>query len=97
MAITLEFTWRGVVLPNAYVRLDDIRGSKLSTRPMPQQGSTGVWHSVVGIYADSVAATQHPPVLTLDVSIPFVTDEAPMPLLYAMLKTMPEFSGAIDC
>ncbi len=94
MAISCDFTWRGIVVKNAYIRVDKIFGSKRPELPIPDAPNEPKWYAAVGVYADS---GQNIPLLIVDVSIPFVTDESPYPGLYSALKTMPEFSGAVDC
>lgn len=94
MAISCDFQWRGVVIKNAYIRVDKIYGSKRVELPIPDAPNDPKWFASAGVYADP---NQTVPVLIVDVSIPFVTDESPYPRLYATLKAMPEFSGAVDC
>lgn len=94
MALQLDFPWRGVTIPQAYVRLDHVRGGKRENRSTPQMPGEAIWHGVVGIYAD---ANQPVPLFTVDVIVPWVADQDPFPVLYAALKAAPEFAAAVDC
>lgn len=94
MAITLNMNWRGVNIPNAYVRIDHTRGGKRENRHTPQMPGEAIWHAVVGVYASSEETV---PIFTVDVIVPFTAEESPFPSLYATLKMAPEFEGAIDC
>ena len=95
MAIKLNFIWRGVTIPQAYVRIDHIQGGKREERVTPSMSGTAVWQASVGVYADS---GQNVPILVLGISVP-ITDinESPFIPLYAALKAMPDFAGAVDC
>lgn len=95
MAITLNFEWRGVMIPGAYVRIDYVRGGKRGgVTPQQQSEDQGVWLGGVGIYA---SAAEPVPFLTTDVEVPWVGEESPYGPLYAALKARPEFEGATDC
>lgn len=96
MALSLNFNWRGAVLTGAYVRIDEVRGGMRMTRPGPQQDATGLWQGTVCVYASTAAASLHPPVVVMDVTIPYDAIRAPLPLLYTALKLRPEFAGAVD-
>lgn len=95
MAIKLNFIWRGVTIPQAYVRIDHISGGKREERVTPSMPGTAVWQASVGIYADP---SQDVPILVLSVTVPISNiNQSPFISLYAALKAMPEFAGAVDC
>lgn len=94
MAISCDFSWRGIVVKNAYIRVDKIFGAKRPDLVVPDNPIEPKWFAAVGIYADS---EQSVPIVVLDISIPFVTDQSPYPGLYEALKNMPQFPGATDC
>lgn len=94
MAIQLDFTWRGVMVPNAYVRIDHIAGGKRENRPTPDHPGEAVWQAVAGIYA---TAQEPVPILQVGLVVPFVDDQSPFVPLYEALKLLPEFAGATDC
>lgn len=96
MALSLDFPWRGLTIKGAYVRLDEVRGGKRMVRPGPQKDATGLWQATACFYASRQAADEHPPILVLEVTIPYDAEKPPLPLLYAMLKTSPELAGASD-
>ena len=93
MAIKLPMTWRGINIPNAYIRIDRIQGGKRERRSTSQDPGEAIWQATVGIYAD---ATQDVPALTMSITAPLVNEDRPFPALYAALKALPEFSGAVD-
>lgn len=100
MAIKLNFIWRGVNVPQAYVRIDHISGGKREPRgipPPPGQTSitAAIWMATAGIYADPA---QGVPILTLNLTASLTdANETPFVALYAALKALPEFAGAVDC
>lgn len=94
MAIMLDLSWRGVVVPNAYVRVDRITGGKREFSPNPQVPGQSVWVGVFGIYANP---SESVPLWAVEVIIPFDTEESPFPGLYAALKESPDFSNGVDC
>lgn len=93
MAIKIPMTWRGISIPNAYIRVDRIQGGKRENRSTPQEPGEAIWHATVGIYADE---NQLAPALTLTVTAPMTGEDRPFAVLYAALKALPEFSGAVD-
>jgi hypothetical protein len=94
MALTLNLPWRGLVIPNAYVRIDHVRGGKREGNITPNSPTLALWYAVAGVYADE---NQQIPLWTLDVRVPFFADESPFGPLYDELKALPEFEGAVDC
>lgn len=94
MALCGEFTWRGVTVPSAYVRIDSIRGGKYMPQIVPERPTESYWSATAGVYADN---TQSVPLLSVDVKAPFTVEESPYPGLYAALKQIPSLSGMVDC
>lgn len=94
MAITLNFKWRGLTIPGAYIRVDHVRGGKRENRVTHDMPGEAIWHGVAGVYATPEEDT---PIFTVDVVVPFIADESPFPALYSALKAAPDFEGAVDC
>lgn len=99
MAIKKDYTWRGVLVPQAYIRIDQISGGMRVPRGIPKPANeppvtAAIWLATVGIYAD---ATQYVPIMTLNLSAPITNpNESPFAALYAALRALPEFTGALD-
>lgn len=94
MAITCNYSWRGITVPNAYIRVENVNGGKRENRPTPQMAGEAIWVGHIGIYASS---TEPVPINTLTLIIPWDGEVSPYNLFYAELKAMSEFSGATDC
>ena len=94
MAIRLNFTYRGVVIPQAYIRINHITGGKYEDKVTPNNVRIPTWRATVGVYA---SATEETPIVTLSVTTPLTNmNQSPFVSLYAALKAMPEFAGAVD-
>jgi hypothetical protein len=94
MALSTNYTWRGVTINDAYIRVDHILGGKREGRITPEMPGEQIWSATVGIYADSA---QDVPITTLSVIVPMVIEDTPFDTIYTHLKTLPEFTGATDC
>lgn len=94
MAISKTLVWRGMTIPDAYIRIDRIIGGKREGRVTPEMPGVAVWYGTVGVYANP---EQLVPIYVLDVSIPLDLENLPFSELYTELKLLPEFAGAIDC
>lgn len=93
MAIRKDITWRGVLIKNAYIRIDHVRGGKRENRIVPTDEGQSIWQGQVSVYADK---NEPVPIFVTDVSIPFADNQAPYPSMYAAMKASPEFLGAAD-
>ena len=94
MAISLNFSWRGLTIPNAYIRIDTVKGGKRENRPTQQMPGEAIWHAIAGVYANPEEVV---PLFSVDIVIPFTSEVSPYPSLYAALKAAPDFAGAVDC
>ncbi len=83
MAITKSVSFRGITLPNAYMRIDRIMGGKYSG-----------FQVEAGIYA---AAGEAQPLTMVGFSFEYVAGQDVLPTAYAAMKTIPEFADATDC
>lgn len=83
MAITKSVSFRGITLPNAYMRVDRIMGGKYSG-----------FQAEAGIYA---AAGEPQPLTTVGFSFEYVAGQDVLPTAYDAMKTIPEFADATDC
>lgn len=93
MALQKTITYRGLTIPNAYIRVDTMAGGKRERRATPQTSGEAVWAATVGIYAD---AGQGMPVIEMEITVPFDPAQRPMPQIYAALKALPDLSEATD-
>lgn len=94
MAICANFTWRGVTISSAYIRIDYVYGGKRVPKVVPDRPYESYWVGNVGVYSEE---TQEEPFYTTAVSVPYVAEESPYPLLYAVVKAMPEVINPVDC
>ncbi len=94
MAIQCNFNWRGILIKDAYIRVDIVTGGKRWGQIVPEMPFQSIWQGQVGIYSNS---DERVPLLTMDISCPWNGEESPYPTLYDTLKAMPEFAGAVDC
>lgn len=94
MALSVDYQYRGITITSAYVRVDSFIGGKRQGRVTPEMAGEPLLCADVGIYTDS---EQQIPITVAIVSTPLNIEETPFETMYAHLKTMPEFSGAIDC
>lgn len=93
MAIQCNFVWRGITIPNAYIRIDFVSGGKRMNGVTPEQPTESVWQGDAGIYGNKDEKT---PLFVTSVRTPWNGEQSPYPVLYEALKSQPEFSGAID-
>lgn len=94
MALSVNYQYRGITIPSAYVRVDHFYGGKREGIITPDMEGTPLICADVGIYTDS---EQQVPFTVASVSVPLEIEETPFCTIYAHLKTLPEFSDAIDC
>lgn len=94
MAITLNLPYLGLLIPNAYIRIDQVTGGKREGGPVPDSPKLAIWRGTAGVYASK---EQDQPILQAFVIVPFISDQSPFPALYEALKLLPEFAGSVDC
>jgi hypothetical protein len=94
MAIKLPLIWRGINIPEAYVRIDKIQGGKHENRTAPSEPGEALWQATVGVYGDSL---QPVPAITLNLNVPIVMGECAFTTIYRALKAAPDFSAGTDC
>lgn len=94
MAISVDYQYRGIIIPSAYVRVDHFSGGKREGKITPDMEGTPLICADVGIYTDS---EQQVPFTVASVSVPLQIEETPFYTIYSYLKTLPEFECAIDC
>lgn len=94
MALQCNYTFKGIQVPNAYVRLDRVSGSKREGSMVPQMPGQALWMANVVVFAED-KITQ----ITYDVfTLPLEDFNVNIfDLFYTHLKTLPEFAGAVDC
>jgi len=83
MAITQSLTVRGIVLPEAYIRIDRLTGGKYAG-----------FQAEVGLYARQDVSL---PLDTVGFAFGFVAGQDLLETAYAALKGLPEFKEAKDC
>lgn len=110
MALKTKYAFRGIVIAEAYVRLDNVAGGK----------QRGTWSGEFGIYHSEAAANPPapkaqaqklpdglppapaprvepvPPLAGFTVSTPWMKDGVPEKLLYAAAKAQEMLAGATD-
>lgn len=94
MALQCNYNFKGIQVPNAYVRIDRVSGCKREGSITPQMPGQALWLANVEIF-------------TQDKTTPITYGVFTLPLeefninifehFYAHLKTLPEFAGAVDC
>ena len=94
MALSVDYQYRGVTIQSAYVRVDSFIGGKRQGRVTPEMAGEPRIVGEIGVYASALESI---PVVELTVAVDLVVEETPYETLYAHLKTLPEFAGAIDC
>ena len=93
MAIRKDITWRGVLIKNAYIRIDHVRGGKRENRTVPTDAGQSEWYGEISVYANR---NEPVPIFTMSASIPFEDNQAPYPAMYVAIKNLPEFAGSTD-
>ena len=83
MAITQYLTVRGILLPEAYIRIDRLTGGKYAG-----------FQAEAGLYASRDVSF---PLDTVGFAFDFVVGEDLLVTAYAALKRLPEFTEAKDC
>jgi len=110
MALTGELIWKGLTLPNAYVRVMNVRHSvvDISTANVEENGDT-IWSKVlnadysVRVYSTAEAYAANPDAAIYTVSgafIPSVANGANLNIVkqtYLHLKTLDTYKDLTDC
>jgi len=82
MAISKTVTFRGISIPNAYIRVVRFDGNKSKLAAL-----IGYFGSATSEIFDS-----------MNVDVPYdVTGANPLAQIYDYIKTLPDFAGAVDC
>jgi len=83
MAIKCDFNLHGATIPNAYVRVHEISGSR-------HHG----WNALICAYSDAHKAKTYrqEPMLQFNIRIPYVEGQDPFPLMYEELAKHPFIS-----
>lgn len=83
MALSQSMTYRGITIPQAYIKVIRIIGNKSSVT------------CTVGVFSDVSSSEQ---VFDMSFSFDYDIDgDNPIAQSYAHIKTIPEFLTAIDC